>query len=132
MDYILADAMRDTGIALLCVTYDIACKFLVHLRARLEKDYPTKLVEHLLKMVIRGFVPKFHLPAHGPACQTKWSLNWASAVGRTDGEAIERDWADHNWLGTQSFEMGPGARHQVIEDSMSHANFRRLCSLRTC
>ncbi|KAG2035191.1 hypothetical protein BDR03DRAFT_803099, partial [Suillus americanus] len=56
-------------------------------------------------------IPKFHLPAHITSCQIKFSFNFIKGVGRTDGEAPERGWADINPITTSTHEMGPRSRH---------------------
>jgi hypothetical protein len=127
MDAILLEACADVLVGKLGLTYDIACKYLINLVRRLREYFPEDEAKALLNKIIRGFVPKFHLPAHGASCHTPWSLNYAVDVGRTDGEGVERDWAELNWLATQTFEMGPGARHQMLNDHFNHVNFRRVC-----
>jgi hypothetical protein len=127
MDAILLDALSDVLVGKLGITYDIACKYLINLIRRMKENFPPAQADALLNKIVRGFVPKFHLPAHGPTCQTPWSLNYGQNVGRTDGEGVERDWAEMNWLATQTFEMGPGARHQMLNDHFNHANHRRVC-----
>lgn len=54
-------------------------------------------------------VPKFHLAAHVTKCQTAFSLNYTPFVGRTDGEAPEREWVDINHVASSTKEMGPGS-----------------------
>jgi hypothetical protein len=129
-DVTLCDALGDSHVERICVTYDIFCKYGINFRKRLEA-LPDNLTESIGAMTIRGYVPKFHLPAHGASCQSPWSLNYASGVGRTDGEGVERDWAETNWLATQTFEMGPGHRHGVLNDHFGFLNFTRLCGLGT-
>jgi hypothetical protein len=130
MDYILHDALSGSDLTHVCITYDIWCKYSINLVKRAVENYPQQFTEALRGMHIRGYVPKFHLPAHGPKCQSIQSLNFAKGVGRLDGEAPERDWAENNELATQTYEMGPGARHSVLDDHFSHLNFRRLNGLR--
>jgi hypothetical protein len=129
MDYILHETLNDTGLAKVCITYDIFCKYSVNLLER-AKTYPEHLTRGLREMAVRGYIPKFHLPAHGESCQTRWSLNFADGVGRLDGEAPERNWSENNDLATQTYEMGPGARHSLLDDHFNHRNFRRLNGLR--
>ncbi|KAG2047693.1 hypothetical protein BDR06DRAFT_985080 [Suillus hirtellus] len=41
-------------------------------------------------------IPKFHCPAHKEKCVIPHSLNLMPGVGWTDGEGIERNWAEMN------------------------------------
>lgn len=56
------------------------------------------------------FVPKFHLLAHVDKCQMSLPFNFIPSVGRTDGEAPERGWANINTVASNMKEMWPGAR----------------------
>ena len=60
------------------------------------------------QMSVVFLVPKFHLPAHIPRCQVAYSFNFTPHVGRTDGEAPERGWANINPAASSTKEMGPG------------------------
>lgn len=124
VDYVIHDAVGDAKVRRLCITYDIWCKFHVNLMARTSR-YPPEFTEALRSMVLRGYIPKFHLPAHGQKCHTIWCLTFAEGVGRVDGEGPEREWAATNELGRQTREMGPGTRHGVINDHICDQNFRR-------
>lgn len=70
-------------------------------------------------------VPKCHLPGHRLLCQAPHSLNLMESVGRTDGEGIERGWSSFNGLASSTKEMGPGARHDTIDDHVGHHNWRK-------
>ena len=50
-------------------------------------------------------------------------------VGRTDGEGIERNWSEINRVANSTKEMGPGARHDTLDDHFGHHNFRKLVGL---
>ena len=50
-------------------------------------------------------------------------------VGRTDGEGIERNWSEINRVANSTKEMGPGARHDTIDDHFGHHNFRKFVGL---
>lgn len=71
-------------------------------------------------------VPKFHLPAHIAACQTKYSFNLTPGVGRTDGEAPERGWSDANAMATSTREMGPGSRRDTLDDNFGDYNWQKI------
>lgn len=76
------------------------------------------------------FVPKFHLPAHIEKCQTTYSFNFRPGVGRTDGEAPERGWANINPIASSTKEMGPGARRDILDDHFGYSNWRKIVGLR--
>jgi hypothetical protein len=74
-------------------------------------------------------IPKFHAPAHEEKCSTPHSLNLMPGVGRTDGEGIERNWAEMNRVANSTKEMGPGSRHDTLDDHFGHHNWRKLTGL---
>ncbi|KAG1809744.1 hypothetical protein EV424DRAFT_1473851 [Suillus variegatus] len=77
---------------------------------------------------ITFLVPKFHLPAHIPACQTTFSFNLIKGMARTDGEAPERGWSNINPVATSNREMGPGSRRDTLDDHFSDWNWRKVCN----
>lgn len=77
-------------------------------------------------MQIRYFVPKFHIGAHIAACQTTFSWNLARFVGRTDGEAPERGWANINRVASSTKEMGPGSRRDTLDDHFGDWNWKKV------
>lgn len=74
-------------------------------------------------------VPKFHLPAHIKPCRTRFSFNYTPGVGRTDGEAPERGWAEVNPLAASTREMGPGARRDTLDSHFGDYNWRKTIGL---
>lgn len=74
-------------------------------------------------------VPKFHLPAHVSKCQTAFSFNWTRWVGRTDGEAPERGWANINPLASSTKLMGPGSRRDTIDDHFGDFNWTKVVGM---
>ncbi|KAJ3476825.1 hypothetical protein NLI96_g10890 [Meripilus lineatus] len=93
------------------------------------KDLPFDVKIDLTQFPFVFLVPKFHLPAHVRACQLEYSFNLQPGVGRTDGEGIERDWSGLNSLATSIREMGPGSRHDTLDDHFGDWNFRRTVAL---
>jgi hypothetical protein len=81
------------------------------------------------KVSIVFLVPKFHLPAHRPACHSTFSFNFTPRVGRTDGEAPERGWSNTNALGLSTKEMGPGSRRDTLDDHFGDMNWKKICDL---
>ncbi|KAG1800700.1 hypothetical protein EV424DRAFT_1474813 [Suillus variegatus] len=78
---------------------------------------------------ITFLVPKFHLPAHVAKCQSNFSFNFIKGVGCTDSEAPERGWADINPIATSTRKMGPGSRHDTLDDHFNDWNWKKICAM---
>jgi hypothetical protein len=108
------------------ISYDIACKWLIHHLERISKHHPDLDVD---KLQFSYLIPKFHLPAHGEPCQTPYSFNYAKGVGRTHGETVEQGWANMNLAALSTREMGPGARYLVLDDAWSGWNWKKILGM---
>ncbi|KAG1878448.1 hypothetical protein C8R48DRAFT_745161 [Suillus tomentosus] len=129
MDYLFFSSMRSShSIHVLNISYDIACQWNKYLWSRMSA-FPHKYHLNHNEKVITFLVPKFHLPAHIARCQTRFSFNFIKGVGRTDGEAPERGWADINPLATSTREMGPGSRQDTIDDHFNDWNWKKVCAM---
>ncbi|KAJ7906944.1 hypothetical protein B0H13DRAFT_2233541 [Mycena leptocephala] len=126
MDYMLWKSLLGCDdVVKLVVSYDIVCQWRINIWRRLEK-YEPELQQR------RGtgqrryvwLIPKFHLPAHIEACNILYSFDLTPYVGRTDGEAPERGWANANPLAASTKEMGPGARRDVLNDHFNDWNHK--------
>ncbi|KAG2130740.1 hypothetical protein DEU56DRAFT_740592, partial [Suillus clintonianus] len=141
MDYIVFSALaklpRLTNVNL---SYNIACQWHKKLKDHIPgmplKLQPGKQADPLSQISSASaqkkfnfFIPKFHLAAHIKACQTKFSFNWTPGVGRTDGEAPERGWANINRVATSTKEMGPGARREILDDFFGDSNWKKTTVL---
>lgn len=128
MDYFFASSLRHHSPDVLVVSYDIACQWSRKLQRRIAA-YPSDL--HLRQdwSDITYLVPKFHLPAHRPLCQAKYSFNYTPRVGRTEGEAPERGWADANGTASSTKEMGPGSRRDTLDDQFGDYNWRKVSAM---
>jgi hypothetical protein len=122
--------LRKTRLKRIAFSYDIWCKYQVNLSKRIHQFFPANDANAFKQLIIRGFIPKLHLYAHGSACATKWSLNYHRGVGRTDGESTERDWASAVLAALQTAEMNLGSRHAALDDHWIDRNFRRMVGLR--
>lgn len=131
MDYVFTSAIRHTTVDKLNISYDIACQWHKALPHRLSK-MPLPLQVNLTKKEVTYFVPKFHLPAHIAPCQWTYSFNWIKGVGRTDGEAPERGWANINPIASSTKEMGPGHRRDTIDDHFGDWNWKKITAMGTC
>ncbi|KAK7025333.1 hypothetical protein VNI00_016115 [Paramarasmius palmivorus] len=76
-------------------------------------------------------IPKLHVYGHTTRCQLYYSLNYAVGVGRTDGEGVERNWAGQGPIATSTTEMGPGSRHDTLDDHWGYWNWEKLVGLGT-
>ncbi|THU88945.1 hypothetical protein K435DRAFT_678933 [Dendrothele bispora CBS 962.96] len=122
MDYVYGSILRHVHPHLHCVnSYDIVCQWHKHLAKRMESmpelvrvDVPTRTMDYV--------IPKLHIHGHNLNCQLNFSLNYTPGVRRTDGEGIERPWANIGPVSTSTREMGPGTRHDTLDDHLHHWN----------
>jgi len=133
MDYLFYKSLANTRIKDLVVSYDIACQWSLNLSSWLERIDPSfPMVTNMNSdMEVRYMVPKFHLPAHVARCRTRYSFNYSKNVGRTDGEAPERGWAEINPLASSTKEMGPGFRRDTLDSHFGDYNWRKIIDLGT-
>jgi hypothetical protein len=66
---------------------------------------------------------------HGQKCQDNYNLGYMKGTGRTCGEEIEATWSHTNSLAASVREMGPGARHETLNDHWNGWNFRKVVGL---
>ncbi|KAG1719290.1 hypothetical protein EDB19DRAFT_1898779 [Suillus lakei] len=130
MDYIFFSTMRHAGdVAVLNVSYDIACQWSKHLWQRMGQYPSTIHLRHHNNKTVTFLVPKFHLPAHIELCQITYSHNLLKGMGRTDGEAPERGWANINPVATSTREMGPGSRRDTLDDHFGDFNWKKITNM---
>ena len=125
-DYVVASVLKGLAIRDVIISYDITCKWSIHHSQRISDSHPDLNVKNLQ---LSYLIPKFHLPAHGKSCQTAYSFNYAKGVGRTHGETVEQGWANTNPAALSTREMGPGARHLVLDDSWSGWNWKKILGM---
>ncbi|KAK0474610.1 hypothetical protein IW261DRAFT_1341509, partial [Armillaria novae-zelandiae] len=70
-------------------------------------------------------VPKFHLPGHIKDCQEKYCMSFHIHVGENDGEAPEHSWAISNGVAASTREMGPGHRHEKLDQHFGDFNWHK-------
>ena len=128
MDYIFWSTLHGFNGPRITVSYDIVCQWHRNLFKRLS-DLPEHLRVAIDKFILTFVIPKFHITAHGPKCQTIYSLNFLRNSARTDGENIERGWAWMNPASLSTREMGPGARRDTLDCQWSAWNWRILAKL---
>lgn len=127
IDYIVLSALKHENIRDLKLSYDISCQWSIHIRTRVN----CYVVEMRFKdgTIIVFLIPKFHLPAHGSSCRTKYSFNFNRFVGRTHGETVEQEWSHINGAVLMTREMGPGARHASLDDHWGGWNWAKVLLL---
>ncbi|KAF9549373.1 hypothetical protein CPC08DRAFT_648216, partial [Agrocybe pediades] len=129
MDYFFLSSIQDTEAERIVVSYDIACQWSVNLLGRCEIYPPNRLSSGKPEIELEYLVPKFHLQAHVPKCQTLYSFNYAPKTGNVDGEAPERNWAVTNGLSYSTREMGPGSQSDTVDDHHGDYNYRKVLGL---
>lgn len=134
MDFIAMSALHgyDNYGSLVC-SYDIACQWIIHLRSRvLDENFPAHLrVELPTDSNLQVAIPKYHFWSHTGENHNQFSFNYLCGVGRTDGEEVERNWWRHDATSASTREMGPGSRHDTLEDHFQWSNFEKLVTLGT-
>ncbi|THU93123.1 hypothetical protein K435DRAFT_861819 [Dendrothele bispora CBS 962.96] len=131
MDWIVACLLQHHDPRLTKVfSYDIACQWCRHIIKHLLK-LPPLLRLNLIFHIVYFVVPKLHIYGHQILCQLHYSLNWLWGAGRTDGEGIERPWAHMGPVATSTRDMGPGSRHDTMDDHWGHWNWCKLINLGT-
>ncbi|KAJ2936112.1 hypothetical protein H1R20_g975, partial [Candolleomyces eurysporus] len=128
MDYITILSLQLCILKLFLISYDIACQWFIHLLERIAQISPScPLLQPDVE--IWFLVPKFHLPAHIPACRNRFAFMLTPGAGLGDGEAPERGWGELNPLATSTREMGPGTRRDTLDYHFGDYNWRKIIRL---
>lgn len=128
MDYLFYQSVRRSKLRSYVVSYDIVCQWSIYLKSRmLALDHEFILFQN--NVYVKFLIPKFHLPAHIESCCPRFSFNFTPGVGRTDGESVERGWAEVNPLAMSTREMGPGSRRDTLDFHFGDYNWRKIVGL---
>jgi hypothetical protein len=127
MDYIILSSLVGTKVQRVVISYDIGCQWCRNFQRRMDKLPDDLHLDPNVKVEIA--IPTWHANGHGD-CKANFSLSYMHGVGRTCGEDIETTWAQTNALGTSIREMGPAARHEVLNDQWGGWNFRKIVGFR--
>ncbi|KAG2338216.1 hypothetical protein BDR05DRAFT_1004450 [Suillus weaverae] len=129
MDYLVFSALSNfSTLRRINISYDVACQW--HKKVwSCVSTLPSHLHFNQEDKDIKFFVLKFHLAAHIELCQTEFLFNWTPGVGRTDGEAPERGWANINCVATSTKEMGPGAWRDTLNNHFGDSNWKKVMAL---
>jgi len=129
MDFILLSTLMHVFLLQLIFSYDIVCQWYRNLRKQLLQFPPFMRIPDPILEKAKFVIPKFHLWGHGDRCQQQFSLNFLKHSARTDGEEIERWWSHINPVSMSTKEMGPGARHDTLDDHAAAWNWRKIVGL---
>ena len=127
MDYVFASSVTGVGLRMLTISYDVGCQWWTRFNTVRRDRLPERL--QTLPQWIRALVPKFHLASHQESCHSPFSFNYAAGCGRTDGEGVERNWAELNGQAASTAEMLPGHRWETLDDCCGWANWRKSMGL---
>jgi hypothetical protein len=106
------------------VTSDIGCQYSKHFW-QCNQEFPDDLrLDPDTDVDIA--IPSWHINGHGPKCKCNFSMSYMVGAGRTCGEEVETSWAHTNSLGMSVHEMGPGARHETLNDHWNAWNFHKI------
>lgn len=129
-DYALASAVAHTvprGLALIGVTYDVWCHWIVNFIRRAQNLPESIAIPPDLDLI--GAIPKFHLAGHEITCYVRHSLDHTQKVGRMEGEAVERVWSHMNQHSGSTSEQGPGVRTDTINNLAYEWNYEKMVGM---
>ncbi len=128
MDYLFFSTILGAAFLIL-LSYDIACQWHKKLWKR-AKNLPEDIRKDADDINIRFAIPKKHIRVHGPN-HSRFSFNFLRWVGRTYGEGIEAHWSHVNPASLSAREMGPGMRHEYMNDHWGGWNWMKIVGLGT-
>ncbi|PPQ97896.1 hypothetical protein CVT26_013070 [Gymnopilus dilepis] len=119
MDYIFGSVLQLILVAMVLISYDVACQWFVNLFS-IKPSRPLQLIPA---------IPKLHYAMHETANHEVFSLNLIRGAGLSDCECPERVWAPHNPLGNSTKTQGPGSRHDVLDDHFGFWNWLKYVGM---
>jgi hypothetical protein len=122
MDYIVMASIVGIMLMMLTISYDIACQWKKNLASRNAK-LPRRIRLDLSSVEVQCGLPVWHASSHELECSNENSLSFLVGVGKSDGEGVERTWADLNPASFHTKEMGVGNRADTLEDKVDSHNF---------
>ncbi|PPR05742.1 hypothetical protein CVT26_008495 [Gymnopilus dilepis] len=129
MDYACGSAMRFIYVLLIILIYDIACQWFVNLANRIQNHWPEE-IKPRAGVTLVPVIPKLHEKGHTQSKKhEQFSCNLCRGIGHTDGECPERIWSAHNAVGSATKTMGPGSRHDVLDDHFGYWNYEKYISI---
>ncbi|KDR66325.1 hypothetical protein GALMADRAFT_1156932 [Galerina marginata CBS 339.88] len=129
MDYGFGRVLQFLYVLWVLISYDAACHWFVNLYRRINTHWPED-IKPRDGVIIEPLIPKLHDAGHKKTKNhEQFSFNLFKGVGLTDGECPERIWAPHNPLGNSTKTMGPGSRHDVLDDHFGFWNYEKYISM---
>ena len=130
MDFPLASTLRFlAALILVYLSYDAACQWFVNYAKRIQLYWPKDLKPPPTQSFV-PVIPKMHEEGHKKTKNhEQFSLNLCPGVGYSDGEGPERIWSAHNALGNATKTMGPGSRHDVLDDHFGFWNYGKYVAM---
>lgn len=138
MDYIFSSSVGTVGLRLkqIILSYDVGCHWIKRAFLRLPQlpewirvPFTNLPGVRSTAVHLQALVPKFHLQSHNEKCHSAYSFNFARGGARTDGEGVERNWAELNGQAPSTAEMLPGHRWETLDDCCGWANWRKTMGL---
>jgi Kyakuja-Dileera-Zisupton transposase len=126
MDFCVLATIVGMFMMALTILYDIACQWSQNFIRRVGQFPSWMQVPMPVLQGITYVIPKFHIYGHGTKCQTQYSLNYNQHSACTNGEEPEKWWAYANPISMSTREMGPGARHDTIDDHAAAWNWVKI------
>ncbi|KAF8989802.1 hypothetical protein BDZ89DRAFT_974614 [Hymenopellis radicata] len=127
IDPLIAGVLKANRDLHVVISYDIACQWGVNFPERLAA-LPDQWRFDLEPDHMTLCIPKFHLWAHKIKCHALYSFNYLTGAGQTHSETVEGNWSQSNRAAAQTKRMGPGARHDTLDDIFGAHNFRTISS----
>ncbi|KAI0685039.1 hypothetical protein C8T65DRAFT_712813 [Cerioporus squamosus] len=125
VDYLLNSSLERNAPTQCSISYDIACSYSVRAPIWWDKyDYDTFTGRQLT-----WSIPMFHLNAHRDRCRSVFSPYLLLYSGRLNGEGVERRWAMASGYAPATKEMGPGSRHDMLDDVFGDQNWAKVTKL---
>ncbi|KAJ6447661.1 hypothetical protein C8R47DRAFT_1231344 [Mycena vitilis] len=124
MDFIISSSLKGFDLKELTISYDIACQWRKNLLDRITK-LPDDLQVPFESFLFQCGLPVWHASSHEAECTNSNSLSFLPGVGKSDGEGIERLWADLNAFAYHTKNMGLGNRADTLEDKINYHNYRK-------
>ncbi|KAJ7889257.1 hypothetical protein B0H13DRAFT_1888092 [Mycena leptocephala] len=124
MDFILMSSLAGFDLKELTISYDIACQWGKNLQERIRK-LPADMQLDFEPILFQCGLLVWHASSHEAECTNANSLSFVPGVAKTDGEGIERLWAELNALAFHTKNMGIGHCADTIEDKINYHNFMK-------
>ncbi|KAF9024541.1 hypothetical protein BDZ89DRAFT_954630 [Hymenopellis radicata] len=125
VDPLIASVLKANENHEIVISYDIACQWGSGFWERVA-SLPEQWRPSMEREQVTFCIPKFHLWAHKVECHALYSFNYLVGAGRTHSETVEANWADSNRAAAQTKMMGPGSRHDTLDDIFAAHNYQTI------